>query len=52
MTTIASGPYSAGRHTVEWNGTDARGGSVASGIYFYRIMTSKFTATRKLILLK
>lgn len=42
----------AGTHTIEWNGFDAGGERVSSGIYFYRIETEGFVQTRKLMLLK
>ncbi len=42
----------AGTHTVSWNGRDAKGVTVASGIYFYRLTTGNRTLTRKLVLLK
>ena len=42
----------SGTHNVQWNGTDENGWLVASGIYFYRINTSEFNQTRKLMLLK
>ncbi len=42
----------AGNHTMEWNGFDARGQRVSSGIYFYRIEAEGFIQTRKLTLLK
>jgi len=42
----------AGRHHVEWNGIDANGSSVPSGIYFYRMRASGYEATRKMILMR
>jgi flagellar hook assembly protein FlgD len=44
--------YSAGHHSVVWDGTDNRGVNVGSGVYFYRINAGEFTATKKMILLK
>jgi uncharacterized protein (DUF362 family) len=41
-----------GRHQVAWDGKDASGSAVPSGIYFYRMKTSGFDATRKMILLR
>jgi hypothetical protein len=41
-----------GSHTVAWNGTDDRGRAVSSGVYFYRIETEGFAATRKMMLVK
>jgi hypothetical protein len=42
----------AGRHSVEWNGMDASGSSVPSGIYFYRMKASGYEATKKMILVR
>ena len=42
----------AGRHSVDWRGTDARGGAVSSGVYFYRLEAGKQTTSKKMVLLK
>lgn len=42
----------AGRHTVQWNGTDDRGGVMASGIYFYCIEAGPYRAMQKMVLAK
>jgi hypothetical protein len=42
----------AGRHLATWDGTDASGRSVASGVYFYRLRAGAFDASRKMVLLK
>lgn len=44
---IASGNYSAGLHTVSFNGVD-----LSSGIYFYTLTGSGVTITKKMILMK
>jgi len=49
---LVDGMYAAGEHTVVWNGTDDNGRSVTSGIYFYRMVTDDYQATRKMILMK
>jgi hypothetical protein len=50
--TLVSEPQSAGRYTVRWNGSDDRGVSVSSGIYFYEIRSNGFQDVKKLMLLK
>jgi len=49
---LASGPYEAGVHAVSWDGTDGKGHSVASGIYFCRMKAEDFTATQRMVLMK
>jgi len=39
-------------HTVTWKGVDDNGTRVATGIYFCRLEAIRFTATKKMILLK
>ena len=50
--TLASGTKSAGSYTAFWDGTDSNGRQVSSGVYFYRFTSSKYSSTRKMILLK
>ena len=55
--TLVNGNHSAGEHHAIWNGTDASGSAVVSGVYFYRItatgeMNNHYTFTRRMILLK
>lgn len=42
----------AAYHTVVWDGRDEAGNQLPSGIYFYRLETSKFTAMKKMVLTK
>lgn len=49
---LVNGYQEAGSYEVVWNGTDNAGARVASGIYFYRIETSEFSDTKKMLLLK
>ena len=44
--------YRAGEHNVVWNGVDDNNREVSSGVYFYRMQTIGFTATRRMLLLK
>lgn len=50
--TLARGQHAPGPHTVTWNGRNAAGDAVATGVYFYRLSAGKSTLTRKMILLK
>jgi len=52
VTDLINGYQEAGSHEVVWNGKDDAGSSVASGIYFYRIKTSEFSDTKKMLLMK
>jgi flagellar hook capping protein FlgD len=45
-------PLSAGNHFMVWNGQDDNNKKVSSGIYFYKIKTPDFQATRKMLLMK
>jgi len=40
------------KYTVRWNGLDNNGRPVASGVYFYKLVTKNFSKTRKMVLLK
>jgi len=50
--TLVNDYFPAGRHSVEWNGTDDRGRTVGSGIYFYRMTAGEFSETRRMLLMK
>jgi hypothetical protein len=50
--TLASGPLPAGPHVVQWDGRDALGRTLGSGIYFYRLESGAAAQTRKLTLLR
>ena len=42
----------AGTYELEWDGANASGLEVASGVYFYRITAGPYTASKKMLLLK
>ena len=50
--TMPAGLYQNRSHAAYWNGTNALGEPVASGIYFYTLFAGNFIATRKLLILK
>jgi len=47
VVTLVDGQMDAGEHVVAW---DASG--VSSGVYFYKLATAEFSATRSMNLLK
>ena len=50
--TLAKGMKGSGFYSAFWDGSDSNGRQVSSGVYFYRFTSSKYSATRKMILLK
>ena len=50
--TVFDGMAEAGRNTVIWDGTNANGEPVASGIYFYRMQAGSYEMSRKMVLMK
>ena len=49
---LQDGWVSSGPHTVQWDGLDHRGNSVASGQYFYRLSAGDWVETRKMQLVR
>ncbi len=49
---LIDGDMETGRHNIIWDGRDNEGRQVASGIYFYRLESSVFNESKKMILLK
>ncbi|MEA2063527.1 MAG: T9SS type A sorting domain-containing protein, partial [Gemmatimonadota bacterium] len=41
-----------GVYSVLWDGTNASGGRVSSGVYFYRLRAGDYSENRKMVLLK
>ncbi len=49
---LDEGEHAAGTHRVEWDGRDAAGRAVASGVYVYRVEGVSGVGARKMVLLK
>jgi hypothetical protein len=52
VVTLLDGDMPAGSHTVSWDGRDAEGGPVSSGVYFARVLSGGDAVSRKMLLLK
>ena len=52
VTTLVDGVVEPGRHAAVWNGTNDRGESVGSGVYFCTMETPDFRDSQKMTLLK
>ena len=50
--TLVDETKDAGTYHILWDGTDARGSHLASGVYLYRMRSGQFVQTRKMVLLK
>jgi hypothetical protein len=50
--TLVNGAVEAGTHQVVWDGRDARGNQVASGVYLYRLQGDNESVTKKLIFVR
>ena len=46
------GRMSAGRHSLNWEANNSDGAPLASGVYFFQLVTEENSATRKMTLLK
>ena len=49
---LVDGNKAPGVHSVEWDGCNNVGERVTSGVYFYKIETGAFSATRKMLVLR
>jgi len=50
--TLVSGDMTAGNHDVAWDGTDALGNNVASGVYLYRLKATDVSLSRIMTLMR
>jgi len=49
---LLNGHEAPGRRVVVWDGKDARGARVASGVYYYRLVAPGYEKTLKMMVLK
>jgi hypothetical protein len=49
---VSGQSFEAGRHQLQWNGTDDTGASVASGVYILRLADGSAAQTQRMTLLK
>ena len=52
INTLMNSSLNPGHHSIEWNGLDYNGQSVASGVYFYELRSGDFVAKKKMLLLR
>ncbi|MDO9390257.1 MAG: FlgD immunoglobulin-like domain containing protein, partial [bacterium] len=58
VSTLASGDYPAGYHSIRWNGKDGQGRMLSNGVYFYRLEArgqngqERLSQTKRLIIVK
>ena len=50
--TLKEGQITAGYHTALWEGTDEKGRSVHSGVYFYKLTVGNYSFSKQMLLLK
>ena len=50
--TLVDQRMKAGTHALQWDGADAMGRAVASGVYFYNLEAGDFSQIRKMTLVK
>jgi len=50
--TLVEGVKPAGNYEVSWDGMDSQGKKMASGLYFYKLVTKNYEKTRKMLMIK
>jgi len=52
MQTLVDANQAAANYVVSWDGRDYSGNQAASGVYFYKLETARFSQTKKMILMR
>jgi hypothetical protein len=52
VVTLTQGHRLAGKHSLQWDGRDALGRELASGVYIYRLRTQRQILSRRLLLVR
>lgn len=52
VVTLVDGDNEPGYYSVKWDGRNAKGVEVSSGVYFYRLEAGSFVKTRRMLFLK
>ncbi|MBM4170095.1 MAG: hypothetical protein FJ215_13205 [Ignavibacteria bacterium] len=52
ITTLTVGEFKPGRHKVIWYGVNDSGQRVASGVYYYHLLSREYRSSKKMILVK
>ena len=52
IATLVDGFIAPGNRSIVWNGRDKSGQRVASGVYFYQVVSGKFVKAKKMLLAK
>jgi len=52
VTTLLDAVLPAGPQSIIWNGKDAHGAAVGSGVYLYKVQTQDTAVVKKMVLIK
>ncbi len=50
--TLVDGNQKTSHYVVRWDGRDDKGTDLASGVYFYRVLTDNFASTKRMLLMR
>jgi hypothetical protein len=52
ITTLADSKLKAGRHSIQWKGTDGLGNELAKGIYLFQLSTGSYKQTERFVFVR